>query len=439
MDADNAMLVKAAQNMISLTQASLTPNQLAVQIVADLQSYIQLADLTIHGIHPEQHIWAMSPTSLTSLKWEMPTSYFRAFGSAWPAADYIVNVVENTCLALTSLDIGFSNREGQSELPAVAPERARQYRLVPNERPTTLPHLRHFGFRCWYGASEQGTIEINFLDFIERHRQSLKSVAIPLSYGPWSRGNLEFVLKVCGMLPDLKELRLISTKERGEGEGMTPYDFFYALTTKLSSPKFSIERFSVERIKYPFSADIGKLFQPWESLKFLRMGDGDNNNGPYDNDGRLDFGSYRPHLLQFIVALPQSLEELYLEINGESLTLDCDEHFDPVCELGAQIFSKLRRLHTCDIHGWFSDIDGGLGSIPEKEVHYRRLGYEESAEGDEGPPSLDARNANKVKYVWTSRMDSIYQEEDVEVIKEWEILELKDDEGVFKGNDADEV
>lgn len=241
------------------------------------------------------------------------------------------------------------------------------------------------------------------------------------------------------MLPDLKELRLISTMEGGQGEGMTPYDFFYALTTKLSSPKFSIERFSVESIKCPFSADIGKLFQSWESLKFLRMGDGDNNNGPYDNDGRLDFGSYRSHLLQFIVALPQSLEELYLEINGEGLTLDCDEHFDPVCELGAQIFSKLRRLHTCDIHGWFSDIDGGLGSIPEKAVHYRRLGYEKSAKGDDGPPSPDARNANKVKYVWTSRMDGIYQEEDVEVIKEWEILELKDGEGVFKGKDADEV
>ena len=298
MVADNAMLVKAAQNMISLTQASLTPNQLAVQIVADLQSYTQLADLTIHGIHPEQHIWAMSPTSLTSLKWGMPTSYFRTFGSAWHVAGYIVNVVENTCPALTSLDIGFSNRGGQSELPAVAPERARQYRLVPNERPTTLPHLRHFGFR--YGSGEQGAVEINFLDFIERHRQSLKSVAIPLSYGPWSRGNLEFVLKVCEMLPDLRELRLISTKEGGQGEGMTPYNFFYALTTKLSSPKFSIERFSIESIKCPFSADIGKLFQSWESLKFLQMGDGDNNNGPYDNDGRLDFGSYRPVSTSFL-------------------------------------------------------------------------------------------------------------------------------------------
>lgn len=102
---------------------------------------------------------------------------------------------------------------------------------------------------------------------------------------------------------------------------------------------------------------------------------------------------------------------------------DEDEDFDPVCNLGTQIFTTLRHLHTCDIHAWISDIDGGLGKIPEKGVFYRRL----------------AHQGSKVKDVWTSRMDCIYQDHDITVTTECVEVELEDDEGEFEGRDAEEV
>lgn len=51
----------------------------------------------------------------------------------------------------------------------------------------------------------------------------------------------------------------------------------------------------------------------------------------------------------FAKELPRSLEELYLTIKGEGLTLERNTDFDPICELGLPIFKSLRRLHTCNI------------------------------------------------------------------------------------------
>jgi hypothetical protein len=118
------------------------------------------------------------------------------------------------------------------------------------------------------------------------------------------------------------------------------------------------------------------------------------------------------------------LEEVYLEINGHELTLDEDEDFDGFCEFGNDIFKTLLRLHSCDIHAWISNIDGGLTDLCEKAVFYRRLHW--------GPN-------NKIRDIWTSRMDSIYQETGILVTKKRSILELGADEGEFEGKDANEV
>jgi hypothetical protein len=44
--------------------------------------------------------------------------------------------------------------------------------------------------------------------------------------------------------------------------------------------------------------------------------------------------------------LPQSLQKLYLEINGPGLFVDEDDEFDPICELSFAIFYSLEKLHT---------------------------------------------------------------------------------------------
>jgi hypothetical protein len=132
----------------------------------------------------------------------------------------------------------------------------------------------------------------------------------------------------------------------------------------------------------------------------------------------------RQEVKGFIKALPQSLEEVYLEINGHELTLDEDEDFDGFCNFGNSIFKTLLRLHTCDIHAWISNIDGGLTDLCEKAVFYRRLHLEPN---------------NKTRDIWTSRMDSIYQETGVLVTKKRSVLKLGAEEGEFEGKDADEV
>jgi hypothetical protein len=97
-----------------------------------------------------------------------------------------------------------------------------------------------------------------------------------------------------------------------------------------------------------------------------------------------------------------------------------------MCDLGPEIFGTLRRLHTCDIHAWISNIDGGLGQIPEKCVCYRRQPH------FNGDPYHN-------KDLWTSRMDCIYQEDDPRVKKSRHHLFLGQNEEPFMGKDADGI
>ena len=76
-------------------------------------------------------------------------------------------------------------------------------------------------------------------------------------------------------------------------------------------------------------------------------------------------------------------------------------------------------------------MDGGLGQIPEKGVFYRRL-TRKLGDADDIP-------APKIKDVWTSRMDCIYQNENRNVSTQCVEVELDDHEGVFEGKDAEGV
>jgi hypothetical protein len=60
---------------------------------------------------------------------------------------------------------------------------------------------------------------------------------------------------------------------------MEEFDFFKELTSRLVSPKFSIESFSVENLGCSFSKMLGPLFSQWTALTFLRLGDRSNIHG----------------------------------------------------------------------------------------------------------------------------------------------------------------
>ncbi len=91
-----------------------------------------------------------------------------------------------------------------------------------------------------------------------------------------------------------------------------------------------------------------------------------------------------------------------------------------MCNLGAEIFGTLKKLHSCDIHAWVSNLKGGLGWVPEKAVFYRHLPYTDAGSNTE--------------IIWTSRMDCIYGDFDYSVFKTFQVMR-----GEFEAADADEV
>jgi hypothetical protein len=294
-DTDPSMLVGAAQNMKYLSEASLSSNPLAAHIIANLPSYPLLTKLEVYGLKPEKHIWSMDPTSLTSLAWQLPEGRDATL-SPWDSAAFLVNVVETTCPNLESLDISCKDisrfRVGRPALPTISTARVEQYReIVPSEAPK-LERLQNFRFRCGYGSTEQqGAFEKEFAGFIRRYGDSLSSITIPIWRGTWDRKTLDFVLKICGLLPRLKSLTLAnSTHEASARDTIPNLDFFRALTTDAATS--NIERFSIMNMHSPFSPAMGQLFRSWKKLKFLQIGDEDNSDGPYGDDGRLDHYRY---------------------------------------------------------------------------------------------------------------------------------------------------
>jgi hypothetical protein len=204
---DPETLINAARNLSRLAKASFTKNPLATTVIDSLPTYSYLTDLKIEGISPKEHIWSKNPTSLTTLEWNMP---FGRDETPSSLANVLLNVVESTCPDLTSLDIVQSAYHG--EVPVT--EWLQQYldMAVP-----ALPKikLRHFGLqwgKAFHRPEEATEIERKFLEIIERHRHSLKSVVIPTHYGPWTREGLDFILKVCKLLPNLSALSLSQSK-----------------------------------------------------------------------------------------------------------------------------------------------------------------------------------------------------------------------------------
>ncbi|KAG4441282.1 hypothetical protein IFR05_003210 [Cadophora sp. M221] len=440
-ETERTLLIEAAKSMKFLSKASFNSNPLGIHVVTTLPSYPELYDLTLDGFILSKHIWGHSLTALKSLTWKM-RRYDRAFGASFlTEAYFLLKVVEATCPDLEVLNISLNDhnyREVINTDSALSLELIGGYNSLPDSTYPKLINLRHFGLhpRDFRGGNSQAEIKSFILDIARRYDQSLKSISIPAGSRRWTRDWLDFVLEVCALIPDLRELDLTRTSQ-GSGSKLTQLEAFYELTTSPATSK--VERFSSIDIQGHFSGEIGLLFKAWKNLKFLQVGDENNSGGPFEGDGRLQFDSYRlvstkpfqassilaynyKHILAFIQALPQSLQQIYLEINGEGLWCDEPEDFDPVSNMGNAIFCSLHRLHVCDIHAWISNCDGGLSWLPEKGVFYRRL------------PGDDAQRPKK-KSIWTSRTDMIYRDGDILVKKDVELAEGD----AFEGEDAREV
>jgi hypothetical protein len=210
---DTELLISAAKNLTRLTEASFTMNPLATTVIDALPSYSHLSTLKIEDISPKEHIWTKEQTSLTTLDWKMPISRGGPDSSLRPA-NILLGAVEATCPQLTSLDITLSQAGPRPEIPTVEPESVRQYidMAIPA---IPMMNLQHFSLQFqqyFYPASGNLDLESRFVEVVERHRRTLKSVVIPIPYGQFTRGGLDFILKVCKILPNLRALTLNRSK-----------------------------------------------------------------------------------------------------------------------------------------------------------------------------------------------------------------------------------
>jgi len=157
--------------------------------------------------------------------------------------------------------------------------------------------LRHFGFDSpdTFRSGQDDRVDAAYLDFIAKHTETLTSLSVPIGYGLLTRQKLDFILKAATASPRLKSLKIV---QRGPGRAQGNVSEIQQLLVEpistLASPKYELERFEMGDIGVPFSPEIGKMFASWKSLKFLKMGDAWNRNGPYGNGGRLDFRAYGP-------------------------------------------------------------------------------------------------------------------------------------------------
>lgn len=422
---DDSVYVEAAKNMNLLTKAYLTPNPISAHILANLGSYPQLEHLETEELKLEDYIWSSSSTTaLTSLKWTILFDW-RDKRPAFKHASFLLKVAETTCPNLQSLDVVLKENRDYGTAPSLStddPPRAESYDSLNMGERNPLKDLRHFGFHYEY---ENALVEWELLlGAVERYKGSLKSVSTPIN--SHDRQTLDFLLKVAELLPGLKSFTITGNQGAFCPEMetvMTGHKFFDGLTQGFVERGVELENFEVWNMQECFGEKMGILFRRWKGLKVVRLGDNNDEDGEFGDDGRLDFFKYRPHILKFVKCLPPTLEQLTLEINASDLFCDRNEYFEPVTNLGPEIFTCLPRLHSFDIHAWTmnGDGDGCVGPLPENAVFYRRLPF---SSPDPSSGSGHQLHDPRIRELCISRMACIYQEDEVVATELFQTLKL---------------
>lgn len=418
----------------------------------------------MRNLSPFEVIWDSTKlTSLRSLKWRIPNirrgpnGDERLRGIIRGIIRYISNVVRRTCPLLTELDIiiedSFSDVDGGYKLPDIpqqaiegVEDRVHFYQdTIPNDNDNddddndeglTLGNLQHLGLQWkYYNIIDSQTWQL-IERLIRQNSSTLTSLTIPS----------DLCDPILNSPITLKNLTSLSI----DGTVRTPI-IAEGITSRFGT---QLERFSLSDTDSPFTASLGQTIGSWTHLKYLCIGDVEMAGGPYDNDRQPDFQAY--DLMEFITHLPRGLEELHLRIHGDNLCLDDPSDFEPVRRLAGPIFRKLRWLHTCDILAYISNMDLGLSvEQPENAVHYRRLPLLRVGSGDasggasatreEGPNKKRRRldTTSRTKDIWTSTMDSVYQDEyNPRISHSCQTIEVDEDgdgDAGFEGRDAEGV
>jgi hypothetical protein len=425
---DEDIYKQVALNIQFLTKATLVRGALTHHMITKITTYSDLKELNLR-VEPNPHHWNDKPTPVEKLTWKIPTDWVDyGTSDSWASASNVVLIAGVVFPELSELNISSVRRDDFDAAPRSVP-----HAEISPGTSVSLPKLRIFRYVGEVNSEERGGI----LDFVMTNKNTLTSLTTNFGFKELKQPMINFILEIVAAVPDLKSLT-IPSKGRRQRWTSHKLPIWPAPTAFTPARQASgIELFEMWNVNCNFSQNIGQLFSGWTGLRVLKIGAPLYEHD--EHDGRPHFDEVAPvrpllsvllacniancaqQIREFVGCLPQSLEELYIELDNFSLVCDEDEDFDPIAELPPMIFSSLMRLHTLDISGWIADIDRSTGHIPEKAIFCRRR-----------PSSQDPGNREK-KDVWVSRIDCLYQQGIADV--ENSTIELQGD---FEGQDADE-
>ncbi|KAE9375143.1 hypothetical protein N431DRAFT_480500 [Stipitochalara longipes BDJ] len=401
---------QAARNISFLTKAALTETGLTHHIIANITAYTQLTELNLR-LGPEIHQWGNKPTPVKTLRWVVPTDYSKDGGTidSWNTAACVLDIVSTVFPEIVELDISnFTRTDSDAAPPSISQG------VTDHSQTVSLPRLQSFRYQGGVHGMERELM----LDFVQRNHGTLTSLAMALGFEALDQKMMDYVQQIATAASKLKSLT-IPNKGRRQRWASHTLPIWSDPTPSLAKPTHGIEFFEMWDIGCSFSPAIGQFFSGWNSLRVLKIG------APlfekYERDGVPNFDDIAHEIQSFVRGLPQSIEEIYIELDNSQLTCDEDEDFDPIEELSAEIFKSLTRLHTLDINVWIADTDRTTGYIPEKAIFCRRR-----------PSEQDLGNKKK-KVVWTSRLECVYQEKYANISNTTTEIE-----GDFEGKDAEE-
>ena len=285
----DAVLEAAATNMKELRRAAFSRNVLSTAFLNSVASYSHLQDLSLYGICPATRHWDNINLPLTRLSWEfLPRDWDER---PWKSVILILEIALDTCPKLISLEISGLNPRYEPVIAPFTESSSRHPSLARTEkRLKNLQHLAFKGERMRLSLEEYDHNYPNdLLAFMNKHRDSLKSTTIAFDL-TISKKNLEWALQACKGLHQLTSFTLDGIPGC---KSPRSYEYLRRLTSQLSTSNPLLERFSMTSIGGTLSASMGKLFKPFNNLKFLQLGDGDNEGGPFADDGRINLEAYK--------------------------------------------------------------------------------------------------------------------------------------------------
>ena len=300
-----AGLRNAARNMTMLRHATLTCNELSATLLDSISAYSHLRTLSLHGICPKTFDIYHATLPITKLSWDLPLDLYDE--DPRYSIIEILDAIVNNWFDLVSLEVSGYHPPASSaagrEPPLYSKSRNSELSLAKLQH-LALRRSTHVSGRAYDYLSDDevpaNDSDFNpaLLTFIQQQNKSLTSLAISIEPN-FAPEDLDFILQACTGLPQLISLTLSGEHPSDPSRS---YQYLTETISTLVNAHPLLQRFSMKCIGSIVDSSVGKLFAPFTNLKFLHLGDGENADGPFAEDGRIDFNAYSLELVGIILS-----------------------------------------------------------------------------------------------------------------------------------------